>query len=297
MTDMSVNIAGVEFRNPVIAASGTFGETSLPLVDLSQFGGAVLKGVRLDYNPGNPPPRINEAYSGIINSVGFQGVGAEDFVKDVRPKFSGTPIIANVWGHTIEEYAEVTKILGDSCDMLEINVSCPNVHNGGKVFGSSAEILTETVEAVKKQAKVPIIIKLSPNISDLPTLAKACENAGADAISLINTILSMDIDINTLKPFFAKKVAGLSGQAVFPIALRMVWEVANSVNIPVIGLGGIANGADAIKMLSVGATAVQVGTQGMIEPMAIPRIAKEMQGIATAKGFSKISDITGIANG
>ena len=293
----SVNIAGVEFRNPCIAASGTFGEASLPYVDLTKFGGVVLKGVYLESKPGNPPPRINESYSGMFNSVGLEGQGVEYFLKEVRPKFSGTNVIANVCGNTIEEYAKVAEIIGTECDMLEINVSCPNVHGGGKVFGSSADVLTRTVEAVKKVAKAPIIIKLSPNMDNLPILAKACEDAGADAISLINTILAMDIDINTLKPFFARKFAGLSGQAIFPIALRMVCEVCESVSIPVIGLGGIANGVDAIKMISVGATAIQIGTQNLIEPTAIERIASEIEQIGNDKEFNDINEIKGIANG
>ena len=293
----SVNIAGVEFRNPCIAASGTFGEETLPYVDLTRFGGVVLKGIYLDPKPGNPPPRINESYSGVFNAVGLEGKGVEYLLKNIRPKFTGTNVIANVCGNTIEEYAKVSEIIGTECDMLEINVSCPNVHCGGKVFGSSVEVLTETVEAVKKVAKVPIIIKLSPNTQDLPILAKACEYSGADAISLVNTFLAMDIDMNTLKPLFARKVAGLSGQAIFPIALRMVWEVVNAVDIPVIGIGGIANGQDAIKMLSVGATAIQIGAQNLVEPTAIQRIVKEIESIGNEKGFKDINEMIGIANG
>lgn len=273
-TDLSVNIAGIKFNNPVIMASGTygFGMEYSEYVDLNSLGGISVKGLTLKERKGNPPPRIAETPAGIINSVGLQNPGVEVFINEDLPflKKFDTKIIANIAGNTIEEYCEMAEILG-SCavDAIEMNVSCPNVKAGCLAFGTTPRGIEEITSAVKKYCKQPLIVKLTPNVSDIRSIAQAAEAAGADCVSLINTILGMAVDIHKRKPILANNFGGLSGPAVKPVALRMVYEAAHAVKIPVIGMGGISSGEDAIEFLLAGATAVMVGTANFVNP-AVP---------------------------
>jgi dihydroorotate dehydrogenase (NAD+) catalytic subunit len=272
-TDLSTNIAGIEFKNPVIAASGTFGfgREFCEYIDLNKLGGVSVKGLKLKPTNGNPPPRIAETYGGILNSVGLQNPGVKYFIENELPflKKYDLKIIANVAGETIEDYCEMVTILADSeIDAVELNVSCPNVKRGCVSFGNTPQGISEITKQVKKYCKQPLIVKLTPNVSDIKEIAAAAEDAGADALSLINTITGMAVDIHKRKPILANNFGGLSGPAVKPIALRMVYETVKSVKIPVIGMGGIINGDDAIEFLLAGARAVMVGTANFINPTA-----------------------------
>ena len=279
---LKVNIAGVDFVNPLIAASGTFGygfEYS-EFYDLSKIGGISLKGLTLLPKEGNDSPRIAETSSGILNSVGLQNPGVEDFLEYYLPtiKKFNTVLIANIAGNSIEDYGKIAKRLtGSGVDMLEVNISCPNVKEGGMAFG----VLPENVEAVTKEVKantdLPVIVKLTPNVSDIRLNAKAAENGGADAVSLINTLSGMAIDYKTRRPILKNVNGGLSGPAVKPIALKMVWQVYNTVEIPVIGMGGIMNYKDVLEFLICGASAVQIGTANIYNPTAMPEIAEDLQ--------------------
>ena len=296
MADMRVNIAGVEFKNPVITASGTFGygreyEHFFPL---SKLGGISTKGTTAEKRNGNLAPRIAETPSGILNSVGLQNPGIDKFIKVELPnlKSKGTVIIANIAGFSVDEYVKICeKLDATNVDMIEINISCPNVKHGGAAFGTSCQSAAEVTKAVRAATKKPIIIKLSPNVTDITEIAKVVEAEGADAVSLINTLLGMRIDINSRRPILKNNVGGLSGAAVFPVALRMVWQTANAVKIPVIGMGGISTWEDGIEMMLAGATAIQVGAALFKNPFAAVEIIDGMNDYLDRKGIKSVNEI------
>lgn len=296
--DLSTNIAGIQFDNPVIMASGTygFGKEYSEYVDLNQIGGISVKGLTLKERKGNKPPRIAETPAGILNSVGLQNPGVEVFIKEDLTflKKYKTKIIANIAGNTIEEYCEMAEILGDSqVDAIEMNVSCPNVKAGCLAFGTSPKGIEEITSAVKKYCKQPLIVKLTPNVSDIKSIAMAAEGAGADCISLINTILGLAIDINKKKPILANNFGGLSGPAVKPIALRMVYEAAHSVKIPVIGMGGISSWEDAVEFMLAGASAVMVGTANFVNPTIPIEIVNGIEKYLEHHGHTGLDEIIG----
>lgn len=295
--DLSVNIAGLKLKNPVIAASGTFGfgrEHSL-YMDLNRLGGISVKGLTLKPRQGNKPPRIAETPSGILNSVGLQNPGVHAFIKDEIPflRQFDTAIIANVAGNTPEEYCEMCEILsGADIDAIELNLSCPNVKSGC-AFGTSAEGVSMVTSRVRSIYKGPLIVKLTPNITDIRETAIAAENAGADGISLINTLLGMAIDINTKRPILWNNTGGLSGPAVKPVAVRMTYEAASVVKIPVIGMGGISKGEDAIEFMLAGACAVMVGTAGLVDPDACIRVLEGIESYMNKNNYNCIDDVKG----
>ncbi len=296
--DLSVNIAGVKFHNPVIMASGTygFGHEYSEYIDLNALGGISVKGLTLKERKGNPPPRIAETPAGILNSVGLQNPGVEAFKKQDLPflKQYNTRIIANIAGNTIEEYCEMAEILGDSgIDAIELNVSCPNVKAGGLAFGTDPRLIEEITSSVRKYCKQPLIVKLSPNVGDIKAMARAAEAAGADCVSLINTLLGMAIDIHRRKPILANNFGGLSGPAVKPVAVRMVYEAAHAVNIPVIGMGGISNSDDAVEFLLAGASAVMVGTANFVDPTVPLEIIEGLKNYMNRYGYNNLYDIIG----
>ena len=298
MTDMTVKIAGVEFKNPVIAASGTFafGEEYRLYMDLSRLGGICLKALTREKRPGNPPVRIAETVSGILNSVGLQNPGVDRFISDYWEQVQAidTIKIANIAGSTVEEYVYVAGRLNEiGLDMYEVNVSCPNVAEGGVKFGTDAKLLAEVVSSVKKVARRPIIVKLTPNVTCIADMAKAAQDAGADCVSLINTITGMAVDAKTRTPVLANITGGLSGPAIKPVALRMVWEVSKAVSIPVIGMGGIMTGRDAAEFMIAGATAVMAGTATICSPDALARIIDELETFCGQQGIAKVTELTG----
>ena len=298
MADLRVTVAGVSFQNPVIPASGAFGfgreyEKFYPL---SRLGGISVKGMTLNPKDGNPPPRIAETPMGMLNSVGLQNPGIDAFLEKELPELSqkGTRVIANVAGSTVEDCVEmVGKIEGSAVDMIELNISCPNVKQGGAAFGTSCESAAGITAAVRKATTKPLMVKLSPNVTSITDIAKAVEAAGADAVSLINTLLGMRIDIRSRRPILRNNVGGLSGPAVFPIAVRMVWQVANAVRIPVVGMGGITTAEDAIEMMMAGASAVQVGAAIFTDPYAPVKIIEGMESWLDEQGIPAVSDIVG----
>lgn len=296
--NLSVNIAGVEFKNPVTVASGTFGSGAEygDFVDLSKLGAVTTKGVANVPWPGNPTPRIAETYGGMMNAVGLQNPGIDVFCGRDIPFLQeyDTNIIVNVCGKSEKDYVEVVERLADEdVDLLEINVSCPNVKEGGIAFGQDPKALEQITAAVKKVAKQPIIMKLSPNVTDITVMAKAAEAAGADALSLINTLTGMKIDINRRSFAVANKTGGLSGPAIKPVAVRMVYQVANAVKIPLIGMGGIMTYEDAIEFMMAGATAVSVGTANFHNPYATIEIIEGMKKFMEEKGIEDINEIIG----
>lgn len=298
MADLQVNIAGVSFKNPVVPASGAFGfgREYEKLYPLSTLGGISVKGMTLNPKDGNPPPRIAETPMGMLNSVGLQNPGIDAFLEKELPELSqkGTVIIANVAGSTVEDCVEmVRKIEGSAVDMIELNISCPNVKQGGAAFGTSCESAAGITAAVRKATTKPLMVKLSPNVTSITDIAKAVEAAGADAVSLINTLLGMRIDIQTRRPILKNNVGGMSGPAVFPIAVRMVWQVANAVKIPVMGMGGISTAEDAIEMMMAGASAIQVGAAIFTDPYAPVRIIEGMNQWLDEHGVLSVSDIVG----
>ena len=265
MADLSTSLCGVSLKNPIIAASGTygFGLDYAPLYPPSLLGGISLKGTTLHPRDGNPPPRIAETPMGVLNSVGLQNPGVDVLIREALPALEGvdTVLIANIAGSTMEDCAEaVRRLEGTAVDVIELNVSCPNVKDGGIAFGTHPATVSQITRVVRDATSKPLMVKLSPNVTDITEIAKAAEAAGADAVSLINTLLGMRIDLRTRRPILHNNVGGLSGPAVFPVALRMVWQVARAVSIPVVGMGGISTGADALEMILAGACAVQVGT-------------------------------------
>ncbi len=297
--NLSVNIAGVEFKNPVTTASGTFGSGKEfeDYIDLSRLGGVIVKGVANKEWLGNPAPRIAETYGGMLNAVGLQNPGVETFIREDIPflRKYNTNIIVNVVGRTISDYCEVAERLQtEDVDMLELNISCPNVKEGGVAFGINPQMAEEITRQVKKVAKQPLIVKLSPNVTDITEIARAVEAGGADAISLINTLIGMRIDINKRKPIIANKYAGLSGPAIKPVALRMVHQVSKAVKLPLIGLGGIMTGEDAIEFIMAGATGISVGTANLLNPKATIDILEGIEMFMKEKKISDIKEIIGI---
>lgn len=301
MTDLSVDIKGIKFDNPVIAASGTFGfgREFKEYTDLDMIGGISVKGLTLEPRQGNKPPRIAETPAGILNSVGLQNPGVEAFIRDEIPflRKHKTKIIANIAGNTIEDYCKMAERLSDEdIDGIELNVSCPNVKEGCVAFGTTTAGINEITKSVRKYCKKPLIVKLTPNVTDIKEVAIAAEEAGADAISLINTILGMAIDIHQKRPILANNMGGLSGPAVKPIAVRMVYEVAQSVSLPVIGMGGISNGDDAIEFMLAGASAVMVGTYNFVNPAACVDVVNGIKNYMETYGYKTVYDIIGKVN-
>lgn len=300
MGKLSVNLCNIELDNPIIPASGTFGygyEFS-ELYDINMLGTFSFKGTTRDARFGNPTPRIAECEAGMINAVGLQNPGVEKVITEELPKLSkcfNKKVMANVSGFSIEDYAYTCEKL-DACEQvgwLEVNVSCPNVHGGGMSFGTSAAAAAEVTRAVKKVTTKPVILKLSPNVTDIVEIAKACEDAGADGISLINTLLGMRIDLRTKRPVIANKMGGFSGSAIFPVAVRMVYQVASAVKVPVIGMGGVTTAEDVIEMMLAGATAVEVGAANLISPYACRDIIEDLPRVMEKYGISSLSEIIG----
>ena len=296
---MKVNINGVEFKNPVIAASGTFGFGAEynNFYDVRILGGISSKGLTINPKEGNDGLRVYETPSGMMNSVGLNNPGIDAFIQNEIPKMRklGTNIIANIGGGCLEDYqAAVTKINDTDIDMIELNISCPNVKHGGMAFGIKADVAYDVVKEIKAISKKPLMVKLSPNAEDIVAMAVKCQEAGADSISLINTLKGMAIDVYKRKPVFNNITAGLSGPAIKPVALRMVYEVSKAVDIPVIGLGGIATGQDAIEFMMAGARAIQIGTINFVNPMAGKEIIEEMEAFLKEQGIKDINEIVGI---
>jgi len=301
MKDLNVKFLGHIFKNPIVMASGTFGfgREYGELYDLSKLGGICVKGLTVKPRLGNKPPRIAETPMGMLNSVGLQNPGVDAFISDELPflRRFDTVVIANISGNTVEEYVEMTEKLSDAgVDILEINVSCPNVKAGGMAFGTSTEGVTAVTEAVMKKATSPVMVKLSPNVTDIASIAKSAESAGADAVSLINTLLGMRIDTVTRKPILNNIVGGLSGPAVFPVAVRMVWQAATAVKIPVLGMGGIMTGNDAVEMMLAGASLVGVGTACFDDPYAPLRITKEIEEYMERNTINNVKELIGKVN-
>ena len=300
MGSLKVNLCGIELDNPVIPASGTFGfgYEFAQLYDINCLGTFSFKGTTKDARFGNPTPRIAECYSGMINAVGLQNPGVEKVIAEELPKLKKCfhkPVMANVSGFSVEDYAYTCEKLDkqEQVGWLEVNVSCPNVHGGGMSFGTQPEAAAEVTRAVKAVTTKPVIIKLSPNVTDIVAIAKACEEAGADGISLINTMLGMRINLNTRKPVIAKKMGGFSGPAIFPVAVRMVYQVANAVKIPVIGIGGVSTAEDVVEMMLAGATAVEVGAANLVNPYACRDIVADLPRVMEKYRINNLSEIIG----
>lgn len=297
--DMTVKFAGLTLRNPVMTASGTFGygQEFAEYVDLEKIGAFVTKGLSLRPRAGNPTPRIVETPGGMLNAIGLQNVGIEAFITKKVPflRTVKTPAIANFFGSTVDEYAELAGRLNEIPEVagLEVNISCPNVKQGGIVFGTDPKCAAEVVSACREATSKPLIIKLSPNVTDVVAMAKACVDAGADALSLVNTLTGMAIDLQRRKPVLANITGGLSGPAIKPIALRMVWQVARAVNIPLIGIGGIMNATDALEFILAGASAVQVGTVSFINPSAAQQIAADMEQWLAENNVASVASLIG----
>jgi dihydroorotate dehydrogenase (NAD+) catalytic subunit len=297
--DMSVNLAGVELKNPVVVASGTFGfgREFDQFYDISALGGICCKGLTLHPREGNPPPRIAETPAGILNSVGLQNPGVEGFIEHELPwlREKDLKIIANISGNTPEEYGQMCALLSQAgVDLIEVNVSCPNVKCGGLQYGTVPAMTAEVTEMAKKHAgNVPVMVKLSPNVTDITLMAKAVEEAGGDAVSLINTIRGMRIDTKTRRPVLHMNTGGLSGPAVLPVAVRMVWEVAQAVNIPILGMGGVAKADDAAQLMLAGAAAVAVGTACFADPFAPVKVIEDLEQIASEQGLGAVRELTG----
>ena len=300
MAEMKVNLCGIELDNPIIPASGTFGYgyEFAELYDINCLGSFSFKGTTLQPRFGNPTPRIAECPAGMINAVGLQNPGVDKVISEELPKLAKCfqkPVMANVSGFSVADYAATCEKL-DACEQvgwLEVNVSCPNVHGGGMSFGTSPEAAAEVTAAVKKVTKKPVLIKLSPNVTDIVSIAKACEDAGADGISLINTLLGMRIDLRTKKPVIANKMGGFSGSAIFPVAVRMVYQVAHAVKIPVVGMGGVTTAEDVIELMLAGATAVEIGAANLVNPFASRDIVRDLPAIMEKYGIQKLKDIIG----
>ena len=302
MVNTAVNIGGIPLKNPVIAASGTFGyglEFS-PLLDLNELGGIVVKGLSLKPYPGNPPPRIMETTGGMLNSIGLQNIGVDSFIKEKLPLLRNydVAIFVNIFGHTIEEYVKIARRLSETEGIagLEVNISCPNIKKGGMSFGKEPKQAGLLTKRIRKATSLPLMIKLTPQASDIADVAKRVEGEGADSISLVNTFLGMAIDVDTATPLLSTITGGLSGPAIKPIALRMVWEVAQKVSIPVVGLGGIASYRDALEFMIAGAQAVQVGTANFINPTMCREIIHGIKEYLKAKHIDDIKQLVGSLN-
>ena len=301
MVDLKVNLSGITLDNPVIPASGTFGygKEFAEIYDINILGSISFKGTTREARLGNPLPRIAECTDGMINSVGLQNPGLDAVCEKELPdlaKIYKKPVIANISGFSIDEYTACASAMDkqEQVGIIEINVSCPNVHNGGMAYGVLPESAAEVTRAVKAVTSKPVYIKLSPNVTDIVKIAKACEEAGADGLSLINTLLGMRIDISRRKPVIANKMGGFSGPAIFPVAVRMVYQVANAVNIPVIGMGGVSSARDVIEMMMAGASAVQVGAANLVNPYACKEIIEDLPKLCEELGIEKLSEIIGI---
>ena len=299
MKDLSVKVAGVTFPNPVIAASGTygFGEDYAPLYPLNKLGGISCKGTTINEKPGNLPPRIAETTAGMLNSVGLQNPGVDAFINKYLPelKKNGNVIIANIAGATIDDYiATAEKLDATDVDMLELNISCPNVKQGGATWGTTCQGAAAVTKAVRNATKKPIMVKLTPNVTNITEIAKAVEAEGADCLSLINTLLGMRIDIRTRRPILHNNVGGFSGPAIFPVAVRMVWQVANAVNIDVVGMGGITTAEDAVEMMMAGAKAVQMGTAIFTDPYSPLKVIDGLEKYMIDNNLNSLSEICGV---
>lgn len=296
--ELSVDLAGVHLKNPVVVASGTFGfgKEYGAFYDLSELGGICCKGLTPACREGNPPPRIAETPMGILNSVGLQNPGVDAFIAQELPELKrhDLAIIANISGNTPEDYGVMCeKLSAAGVDMIEVNISCPNVKAGGLAYGTRPELAAEVTAIAKKHASVPVMVKLSPNVTDITEIARAVEGAGADALSLINTLRGMRIDVHTRRPILKMNTGGLSGPAVLPVAVRMVWEVAGAVKIPILGMGGVSRGADAAQLMLAGAAAVAVGTACFDDPFAPLRVRDELAALAAGQGLDRVSELTG----
>lgn len=300
MADLTTNIGGLTLKNPVMTASGTFGFglEFADFVDLNEIGGIIVKGTTLHKREGNPYPRLAETPQGMINAVGLQNKGVDYFIEHTNPQLKNlsTEVIVNVAGHSIDDYtacAEKVNAL-DNIHAIELNISCPNVKEGGMSFGTSVPMVEKVVGAVRKVYKKTLIVKLTPNVTDIAEIAKAAEGAGADSVSLINTLMGMAIDAEKRKPIISTITGGLSGACVKPVALRMVWQVAKAVKIPVVGLGGIMNATDAIEFLLAGASAVEIGTANFIDPAITVKVANGINEYLDRHGFKSVKDIIGV---
>ena len=297
--DMTVEVAGIKMRNPVMTASGTFGYGAefADYLNLESIGAMITKGLSLQPKAGNPTPRIVETPGGMLNAIGLQNVGVDAFIAQKLPYLAkvDTPVIVNVYGNTLEEYGEVAARLDGLGGVagIEVNISCPNVKQGGIVFGTDPQAAAEVVRLVRKSTSKPLIVKLSPNVTDVVSMARACADAGADALSLINTLTGMAIDLDRRRPILANVTGGLSGPAIKPVALRMVWQVAKSVQLPIIGIGGIMNGRDALEFMLAGASAVEVGTASFLDPSAAQTIAREMEQYLIDNGIASVASLIG----
>ena len=315
MINTKVTLGGLELPTPVVTASGTFGYgfEYLGAVDYSKLGAVTAKGIRLEPWPGNEMPRHCEVPGGLVNAIGLQGTGIEHFlditvpwyreqvrkaISAVRPSTSDLPprtipLIANIWGGSVDEYAEVAKRMGDAVDAIEMNVSCPNVKAGGHTFGQDPKVLSEVVTAVRKATKLPLVVKLAPNVPSIVPYVKACEDAGADALSMINTIPAMVIDIEKRRPVLANRTGGLSGRGVHPVAVKLVYDAHNATKLPILAMGGVYEPKDAIELLLAGATAVAVGTATFSDPDTVGRVYDGLVDYCVRQGFSSVSDLTG----
>lgn len=302
MVNLGVNIGGLELKNPVLTASGTFGygEEFADFVDLNRLGGFIIKGTTINHREGNPYPRMAETPSGMLNAVGLQNRGVDYFIENIYPRIKDVDshVIVNVSGATIDDYVAVCEKLAplDQINAIEVNISCPNVKQGGMAFGTTCDGAAQVTKAVRNAFPKTVIIKLSPNVTDITEIARAVEAEGADSVSLINTLLGMAIDVERQRPYLSTITGGLSGPAVRPVAVRMVWQVAKTVKIPVIGLGGIMNGRDAIEFMLAGARAIQVGTANFVDPSVTMKIINYMEDYCQRHGVSDINDIVGMIN-
>lgn len=302
MVNLGVNIGGLNLKNPVLTASGTFGygEEFADFIDLNRLGGFIIKGTTINHREGNPYPRMAETPSGMLNAVGLQNKGVDYFIDNIYPRIKDVDshVIVNVSGATIDDYVAVCEKLSplDKINAIEVNISCPNVKQGGMAFGTTCDGAAQVASAVRKAFPKTVIIKLSPNVTDITEIARAVEAEGADAVSLINTLLGMAIDVERQRPYLSTITGGLSGPAVRPVAVRMVWQVAKAVQIPVVGLGGIMNGRDAIEFMLAGARAIQVGTANFVDPSVTMKIIDYMEDYCQRHGVSDINDIVGMIN-
>lgn len=303
MADITTTLSGIKLDNPVIPASGTFGfgEEFAKLYDINILGSFSFKGTTKEARFGNPTPRIAECTGGMINSVGLANPGIDKVISEELPKLRKVfkkPVIANISGFSVDEYKYNCERIDkeDGVGLIEVNISCPNVHAGGMAFGTSPEAAAEVTAAVKSVTTKPVYMKLSPNVADIAAIAKACEQAGADGISLINTLLGMRIDIKKGKPVVANKMGGFSGPAIFPVAVRMIYQVYEAVKIPIIGMGGVSSAEDVIEMMYAGASAVEVGAANLTDPYVCPRIIEELPALCDKLGITKLTDIIGKAH-
>jgi dihydroorotate dehydrogenase (NAD+) catalytic subunit len=301
LVDMSVNLGGLQMQNPVAVASGTFGygREYRPYMDISKIGAVIVKGTTLEPRCGNPPPRIYETPAGMLNAIGLENPGIEVFLQEYLPSLmeEGVTVVANLAGNSVDEYALITRIIDNHPGIaaIELNISCPNVKQGGMQFGTDPRLVRQVVEAVKKETRLPVIPKLSPNVSDIVSIAKAARDGGADALSMINTLMGMAVDIDKRKPVLGNVFGGLSGPAIKPVALRMIYQVYKEVDLPILGGGGISNTRDALEFIMVGASAVSIGTGNFVNPSLAQEIAQGLENYLMEQGLSNIQELVGVA--